>query len=361
MEGLRGLAVFLVFLVHYQTLAKPWIEPGSLSAWMANALTLVGHKGVDIFFFLSGYLIYGSLIARRQPYFRFMRRRLERIYPVFSVMFLIYLALSWAYPAEDKIPHSLGAGLLFVLANFLLLPGIFPIEPIITVAWSLSYEIFFYLTTPWIVTLLSLRERDAKTRLLVMLFLSCLAGALIGWLGGPPRMLMFLGGAILYEVIQTQAFKAPSGTVALAAMIAGLALILSPAGDLIHEPGKSTILALSVLFLCHHCFAREDSLVIRGLSWTPLRWLGNISYSYYLIHGLTLKMAFHYLNQAYYENGFPNPGSRLLIWLLQPLAFALTLIPAATLYLWVEKPYSLSPASAPRGTGVASAAASVTP
>ena len=29
MEGMRGFAVFLVFIVHYVSLAKPWIATGS--------------------------------------------------------------------------------------------------------------------------------------------------------------------------------------------------------------------------------------------------------------------------------------------------------------------------------------------
>ena len=40
------------------------------------------------------------------------------------------------------------------------------------------------------------------------------------------------------------------------------------------------------------CFRAEGPLY-RAFAWTPLRWLGNMSYSYYLIHGLALKAGGH--------------------------------------------------------------------
>jgi peptidoglycan/LPS O-acetylase OafA/YrhL len=55
MEGLRGVAVFLVFLVHYVSNVAPWTasDLGSVAA----AVTTMGSTGVDLFFVLSGFLI----------------------------------------------------------------------------------------------------------------------------------------------------------------------------------------------------------------------------------------------------------------------------------------------------------------
>ena len=52
MEGLRGFAVFLVFLVHYMTLVTPWIvgEPSLLA--FAKTTHTIGNVGVDLFFVL---------------------------------------------------------------------------------------------------------------------------------------------------------------------------------------------------------------------------------------------------------------------------------------------------------------------
>ena len=89
MEGLRGFAVSLVFLVHYVTLVQPWLQGNGAILRLSSALHTVGNTGVDLFFVLSGYLIYGSLISRAQPFARFMSRRITRIYPTFLVVFAL--------------------------------------------------------------------------------------------------------------------------------------------------------------------------------------------------------------------------------------------------------------------------------
>ncbi|HEY2847883.1 MAG TPA: acyltransferase family protein, partial [Pyrinomonadaceae bacterium] len=68
MEGLRGLAVSLVFLVHYVALIRPWIEGHPLLDQVADGMHTIGNTGVDLFFVLSGYLIYGILL-KKQPHF----------------------------------------------------------------------------------------------------------------------------------------------------------------------------------------------------------------------------------------------------------------------------------------------------
>jgi exopolysaccharide production protein ExoZ len=63
-----------------------------------------------------------------------------------------------------------------------------------------------------------------------------------------------------------------------------------------------------------------------------------MSYSYYLIHGLTLNSLFLVINRL-----LATPPSEVLFWLLLPIAFTLTLLPSALLFLTVERPFSLKP------------------
>ena len=56
MEGMRGFAVALVFLVHYCTLGMPYVVHTALMPAVA-ATHLIGNFGVNLFFVLSGYLI----------------------------------------------------------------------------------------------------------------------------------------------------------------------------------------------------------------------------------------------------------------------------------------------------------------
>jgi len=164
MEGLRGLAVSLVFLVHYVALIRPWIAGHDALLAVAGGMHTIGNTGVDLFFVLSGYLIYGSLISKKQAFGKFIRRRVQRIYPAFIAVFAVYVLLSFLFPSENKIPSDLSSASVYIAENFLLLPGIFPIEPMITVAWSLSYEMAFYFAIPLLIAALSLRERRPAIR-----------------------------------------------------------------------------------------------------------------------------------------------------------------------------------------------------
>ena len=44
MEGLRGFAVFLVFLVHYATFIAPWLPPGGVVERFARGMHVVGDR-----------------------------------------------------------------------------------------------------------------------------------------------------------------------------------------------------------------------------------------------------------------------------------------------------------------------------
>ena len=339
MEGLRGFAVFLVFFVHDTALVRPWIEghPGLLS--LAQALHDIGGTGVDLFFVLSGYLIYGSLLARRQPFGRFLMRRVERIYPAFAVVFLGYLVLSYVFPQESKIPSHPFDGFVYLLSNFLLLPGLAPIEPMITVAWSLSYEMFYYLAIPLLIALLGLRTRRGRWRVAIFLGLAWACIVLCALYGGPVKLVMFIAGILLFEVMQSPWGAAPPSAVSLGALAVGFACMLVPTDGPAGLALKTGILFFAFFVLCLTCFRTPQAWLPRAFSWTPLRWLGNMSYSYYLIHGLTLKGAFLVLGRLLP----PAATDAWIFWAVLPPMFAVTLVPSAALFVLVERPLSLAP------------------
>ena len=337
MEGMRGFAVFLVFLVHFVTLSSPWIPHYSPMEGFADSVHTLGNAGVDLFFVLSGYLIYGSILSRPQRFMPFIRRRIARIYPAFCVVFAIYLGLSFAFPKESKIPVGALEGWKYVLENFLLLPGLFPIEPIITVAWSLSYEIFYYIAIPLLVGLFRLRQTSARWRVMFFVALALAFTLYCALHGGPGRLLMFFGGVLLHEAMQSQTLPVPRNSLVLGLLATGLlSTTIAIQGTFLVK----IFLLLTFFMLCYACFRKPDSPLARGFSWTPLRWLGNMSYSYYLVHGLALKVGFMVLfaKMPKVEHEILFVGASL------PLMFLLTLLPSACLFLLIERPFSLSPA-----------------
>lgn len=353
MEGLRGVAVLLVFLVHIG-LFRPWLEPATPVDSVLEVGWQIGQSGVDLFFVLSGYLIYGAVIRRPVRYGRFLTRRLQRIYPVFLVMFVVYTGLDLVLP-DGRIPSDTWPAVGYLLANLALLPGIFPIVPLLTVAWSLSYEFFYYLTIPLAVVLLRMRDWQPRQRLYLFLGASAAAFA-IGYAGWDDliRLAMFLAGILVYEVLNGLGWRPTRRWEWLAVGGAALALAATTLFE-VHSDGRANsagllesaantdrvlVLFLGFGLLCLVAFRASGGLY-RALTWTPLRWLGNMSYSFYLVHSLVLKALELVLGKVLPD----GPVSPMVFGLICLFGFALAWIASTALYVLVERPFSLRPSA----------------
>lgn len=342
MEGLRGFAAFIVFLTHYCGFIRP-----HLSAAFDNGpfriTDQLGNTGVDLFFVLSGYLIYGSLISRPQPFGRYMLRRVQRIYPVFIVVFLVYIPLSFIFPGENKIPGAADDALVYLTANFLLLvPMLVPFDPLVNVTWSLSYEIFFYVLIPLLIVAFGLRKRRPGWRIT---FFALIAGGYITYcliFGGKHRLIMFIAGMILFEVLKLTRLRAPSSLLTLVSLLAGWAIFSIIPEGLAAAPLKTMTLFFTYFVLCFHCFFHTDAWLRRAFEWTPLRWFGNMSYSFYMLHALVMQGFLLLLSKFL----VPANGDRgaLFFWGMMPVLFLAALIPSLVLFLLVERRFSLAPA-----------------
>ena len=335
MEGMRGVAVGLVFLAHYAILSRPWLEPG-LARELGTLVDRGGRVGVDLFFILSGFLIYGALLRRARPYGPYVWRRLVRIYPTFAAVFLLYVVLVFAVPRPDKLPSEAGEAALMLIGNALLLPGLCDVRPLNSATWTLSYEMAFYLVIPLLIAGLGLRRRSATWR--VGCAIAVMAAILA--LQAPTQLIMFGFGMLAYEAVQARRGVGPWPALVAAGLALGAAAALDPDGGLrvlrfVLIGGASYVFTLGAL-------GRPDGWLARGLAWTPLRWFGNMSYSYYLIHGLALNAL------AWAVGTLVGGGSYgVVVHLLAlPLAFAVTLVPGALLFLAIERPLSLRHKSA---------------
>jgi len=334
MEGIRGFAVFLVFLVHYVILVNPWLSQESSTFVIASLIRRIGNVGVDLFFVLSGFLIYGMLIRKEKPFRGYLFRRIQRIYPTFTAVFVIYLVLSMAFPSESKIPDG-WPGAILVIQNYFLLPGLFEIRAIISVAWSLSYEFFYYLLIPLLIASLGMRSWNPVKRITFFLAASILLFGFFAVYGGHSRLLMFVSGILLFDVIENNFVKKlPSIGLPALAIAIGTVIMINESNDNVWW--KFAILYALFFVFCLECFV-SSGLTARLFSFSPMRWLGNMSYSYYLVHGLALRFVFLVVEKIY-----PAQNTETWeFWLFLPLAFFLTLIPSALLFIYVEKPYSL--------------------
>jgi exopolysaccharide production protein ExoZ len=366
MEGIRGFAVLLVFFVHFNALYGSYARLHPYLAGPSGFLGSVGNIGVDLFFVLSGYLIYGVLLRRKVSYLKFVRRRIVRIYPTFLAVFLLYLLLSALVRSQSKIHGPFLSVASYVLANALLLPGIFNITPIITVAWSLSYEFFFYLLLPLVVWVTRLRAWPRWSR--VCMFLTIWVGYLLYSFSvsrSQVRLLMFVAGIVLYEVMDSAWLRTKltrkGEMVAICTFLASMIFVylydvhsgwfsvfpgifagrtVLPGVPTFQGPYKVIILSLSCPLLALYSF-RYDGLLKTLFSWHPLRYLGNMSYSYYLIHGLTL----HAMALVAYSIVPDGAPSAITFLVALPAGLAMTWISSTILFAFVEKPLSLRRAS----------------
>lgn len=362
MEGMRGIAVLLVFFVHFHALFSGYLNPGTRLFEASHFLGMVGNAGVDLFFVLSGYLIYGALLRRQPRYLKFIWRRAERIYPTFLCVLCLYLIASASRPQISKVHGTAAFDAAEIAANVLLLPGIFHINAIVTVAWSLSYEFFFYLTIPLVVLVTRMAGWRRTWRILFFVGIwVCYLSYSFTVPTSNVRLLMFISGIMLYEVISSGSWKPflKSETAEiLSAVVFGSSLIfiylldvhrlssILPGADLGNTllpgvvswegPYKVIALSLSCFLFTLFCIAGRGPLA-RAFSWTPLRYLGNMSYSFYLLHGAAL----HVLAYPLYRVLKPGGNAPVIFCLLFPVSFLGSWIASTALFALVEKPASL--------------------
>jgi len=134
----RGLASLLVVLFHTEVIFKAYI--GTVPS---AGLFGFGHAGVDFFFVLSGFILFWvhrGDVGHAGRVAAYARKRFRRVYPPYWVAFTLVLAGLVLSPGTGR-PFDTQPGT--ILSNLALLPD--PRGMTLTVAWTLSYEILFYI------------------------------------------------------------------------------------------------------------------------------------------------------------------------------------------------------------------------
>lgn len=150
-QALRGLAAFLVVLLH-ACYKETVYSNGFFTGFH------FGNIGVDLFFIISGFIMLHTIKANTQP-FDFLVKRFIRIYPIYWVTSIVALV------GYIFVPNLVNSGReADLLATFLLLPT--QVGYLNPNAWTLSFELFFYLIL-FFVLLLSFRFRVLITTLTI--------------------------------------------------------------------------------------------------------------------------------------------------------------------------------------------------
>jgi exopolysaccharide production protein ExoZ len=108
-----------------------------------------GSAGVEFFFVLSGFIIltaHRNDIGKPRRLSIYLRKRITRIYPTYWIIFLLVLFIAIASPSlRNTVPHDA----LILFKSLLLIPQDSNVvggtgAPVLGVAWTLQYEVFFY-------------------------------------------------------------------------------------------------------------------------------------------------------------------------------------------------------------------------
>jgi len=275
--GLRGIAAVWVFALH----AFTWNFPDFLTGHgIAGRLLRRGYLAVDLFFVLSGFLLFTLYRANfrttleRRPFMEFMSRRLARIWPTLLISSTICLTLAWPVSRTGAL-KAYGVDVLFLSS----VPGLVGLNG---PAWSISAEILCYLLLPFAIRATGTTSKTfwaiGMVGLVALLLLLCRNGTVDNhtFLRAAPG---FCGGILVSRMTAPN----PTSLGALALVVLFGAVLFCPVQWL------ADVLALLSFLILVPVVARGFGSSL--LESAPLRWLGDASYSFYLFHPFMFTVA----------------------------------------------------------------------
>jgi peptidoglycan/LPS O-acetylase OafA/YrhL len=299
LDGIRGIAALLIVFMHIT-----WTNH-------FNHIQLVrhGYIAVDIFFILSGFVIYSSYsqkIAKSNDVAHFICLRFFRVYPLhftilsaFLALELAKLSLTWSGAFHpDRTPFSDPNSIGSLIGNILLLQGlgigtdgVWSRPGWNMPSWSISCEFVAYLLFG-IAALSGLLQRRSSFAIGAVLatagygalFVNGNLGVTNDW--GLVRCVSgFFFGMLIFELavngagakLFTQLSTSLIGALEVGLLIA-IILIMTFSSDLeIFWTIPALIVAVGVLQL-------DCGPVAKILMSSPVQFLGRISYSIYMVH-----------------------------------------------------------------------------
>ncbi|MBI0477229.1 acyltransferase [Sphingomonas sp. MA1305] len=279
-QCMRFIAATIVVIYH----AYVSFVPSALTAPAVGAAYIFGFGkvGVHIFFVISGYIMYLTSFGRpgRFRTGQFFLRRVVRIYPIYWIFVALYLTTMTIIGIRPALSMT---QLLGALA---LVPPYAPL--VIGPAWTLAYEVYFYIAFGLIMVLGALRG----TVVLTAVFIGSIA---LGVLLRPehPLVAMATNGLLLefcmgvWVARLTTCHTQPLGvgllavTGAVCLYGAGLILGYGQLPSALTWGVPSALLVAGVVILDQ----RGHTGVMRRFSW-----LGDSSYVLYLCHILLIEI-----------------------------------------------------------------------
>lgn len=309
LTGFRFIAALMVFLWHTQLLT----------------FLQLGYAGVGFFYILSGFILthvystklgFGSVNQKEVK--KFYIARIAKLYPVHLLTFLISIPLfiplvSGFFPVHT----TLTTGAVGIL-NIGLLQSWLPAHSVNFsfngVAWSISVEAFFYLLFPIFIILITKYQRmlSAKVTILIMgiIWLSLTAMYLLLFKDAQidewkiyilplSRLPDFLMGILLYNVYSKSGIlsgvkeSVNNNATLLQILSTMLILIAIVTSILVPQSLRFSLWLMPFWLFLIYTFSFESGMLAKVFSHKILVFLGEISFSFYMIHQLVIRYVMH--------------------------------------------------------------------
>jgi peptidoglycan/LPS O-acetylase OafA/YrhL len=312
LDVLRGLAALAVVLFHYT------VRYGEVYGYPSPPAVRVplGFYGVEVFFCISGFVIFMTLERVRAP-LDFVIWRFSRLWPAYLAAILLTFTAVHLFALPGREISGLDA-----LVNVTMIQGLLHVRSVDGAYWSLQVELIFY---GWMFLAYltgALRHiRVASCLALVPPVVYFLARRYLGhdlsYTAGSlllvPYMPFFVIGLAAYDLHARRGSPVKD----LLLMLASIAVIA-----LCHSAVEGAVALGAAAVLCLVVWGR-----LRVIAAGPLLFLGTISYTLYLLH----QNIGYIVIRAAVQRGVPT---NLAIGLAVTVSIAL----AAALTWTVEKP-----------------------
>jgi peptidoglycan/LPS O-acetylase OafA/YrhL len=308
LDAIRGLAALAVVCFHYfYNYNQVYGHENLIVGW-----SHVGKFGVELFFMVSGFVIFWTLNRVDKPW-DFIVSRFSRLYPAYWCAILITFLIVGYYGLPGKEVSSIDA-----LINILMFQEYLKIPHVDGVYWTLTVELTFYF---WMFVLY-LRSDLGKAEIIFSLIIIFSILHSIGVMDIPTpiykifimKYLPFFTAGICFYKILNQDINLKSNIFILFFSLLSTIAIYS-------------FKHFFVFTIFYIVFYLALSGRMRFLSFKPFVFMGGISYSLYLIHQ---NIGYVIINK-FYEMQW-NP----LIAILFSVSLCIAL--ATLMYKFIEKP-----------------------
>ncbi len=341
-DALRGWAILAVVLTHVGQRVPD-------APWWLQALARSGTWGVQLFFVVSAFTLFGSLDARagsdRRPTAAFLARRAFRIAPLFWVGLLYYAG----HPEANLATYApAGVGLPHLLATLFLVHAWYPttFNSVVPGGWSVGVETMFYLAVPLLHR--TIRSLSSAVTLAVIAGLAAvvIAPAAMAVLddrfppawralihafvaSSPPvQFVVFCGGIVLHFALRPPRAGDPGSRPAPWVTLAAAVLIVLAQGQV--------TAAIAFALLAWSLAVRPFPVMVNRAT----TFLGRISYSGYLWHFAVLGFVAPILLPPLHRAWGPSVGAGSARLVALFVATVVVTVPVAwASYRLIERPW----------------------